>query len=163
MSDERSALKAKLAGYEVTEELSSSAWLLRTEEASAPPAVLATEVFLAKEKVALKSLLEKALVSEGTEGWFCNDRYYKQMTKGAADVCVEVIVPATDKDIQKRRKVELRRVCETQALYEAVTIPSLISGAEKRDTWVANIINGQSEQEHVVTELSGSLAHLGRS
>lgn len=44
-----------------------------------------------------------------------------------------------------------------------VTIPSLISGAAKRDTWVANIINGQSEQEHVVTELSGSLAHLGRS
>jgi hypothetical protein len=38
-----------------------------------------------------------------------------------------------------------------------VTIPSLISGAAKRDTWVANIINGQSEQEHVVTELSGSL------
>ena len=33
----------------------------------------------------------------------------------------QVIVPATDKDIQKRRKVELRRVCETQALYEAVT------------------------------------------
>ena len=39
--------------------------------------------------IVLRSLLEKALVSEGTEGWFCNDRYYKQMTKGAADVCVE--------------------------------------------------------------------------
>ena len=39
-----------------------------------------------------------------------------------------------------------------------VTIPTLVSGAEKRDTWVANIINGQSEQENVVTELSGCSA-----
>ncbi|CAE7232389.1 DCPS [Symbiodinium natans] len=141
--------------WEVEEELSSSAWLLRAADASAPPAILATEVFLEKEKVALKSLLGKALASEGDEGWFCNDRYHKQMTKGAADVCVEVIVPATDKDIVKRRKAVLQRVGETPALYTTVTIPTLVSGAEKRDTWVANIINGQSEQENVVTELSG--------
>ena len=36
-----------------------------------------------------RSLIGKALQSEGSSGWFCNDRYHKQMTKGAADVCVE--------------------------------------------------------------------------
>eukprot|EP00913_Durusdinium_trenchii_P017346 g16312.t1 len=77
------------------------------------------------------------------------------MTKGAADVCVEVIMPATKKDIEKRRKVVLQRICETRQLYDAVTVPSTLEGADKRDTWVANIIHGQSEQEHVVTELSG--------
>ncbi|CAK9098145.1 unnamed protein product [Durusdinium trenchii] len=152
--EERSALKEKLSGYEVCEELSSSAWLLerKGEEAAA---VLATEVFLGKEKADLESLIGKALQSEGSSGWFCNDRYHKQMTKGAADVCVEVIMPATKKDIEKRRKVVLQRICETRQLYDAVTVPSTLEGADKRDTWVANIIHGQSEQEHVVTELSG--------
>ena len=39
-----------------------------------------------------RSLLSGALASTG-DGWFCNDRYHKQMAKGAADVCVEVRRP----------------------------------------------------------------------
>ena len=35
-------------------------------------------------------MLEKALLSD-EEGWFCNDRYHKQMTRNACAVCVEAL------------------------------------------------------------------------
>ncbi|CAJ1336432.1 unnamed protein product, partial [Effrenium voratum] len=149
---ERAALRQKLEGCKVVEELSSSAWRLRKGEEDV---VVATEVFMDKAEPAIESLLFGALASTG-DGWFCNDRYHKQMAKGAADVCVEVIYPATKKDIDKRRKAILVRVPESRALYDAVTVPKTLQGAEKRDTWVANIIEGKAEQEFVVKELSGN-------
>ena len=36
-------------------------------------------------------------------------------------------------------------------------MPSVLPGAEKKDTWVANIIQGKKEQENVAHELSGAL------
>mmetsp|Transcript_60912 Transcript_60912/g.113922 ORF Transcript_60912/g.113922 Transcript_60912/m.113922 type:complete len:304 (-) Transcript_60912:64-975(-) len=152
---ERSALRQRVQGYKVKEELSSSAWLL-SKEAEQEEVVVAVEIPVITGEGAVEAVLENVLSPESaTATFFNNDRFYKQTGKHAADVCVEVICPATKKDIDKRRKVVLHRCLETRALYDSITVPSTIQGAEKRDTWVANIILGKSEQEFVVPELSG--------
>ena len=50
----------------------------------------------------------------------------------------------------------MRRFVASRGHFRQVTVPSVLVGAEKKDTWVANIILGKKEQENVVHELSGA-------
>eukprot|EP00931_Biecheleriopsis_adriatica_P101509 TRINITY_DN7662_c0_g1_i1.p1 TRINITY_DN7662_c0_g1~~TRINITY_DN7662_c0_g1_i1.p1 ORF type:complete len:156 (-),score=25.96 TRINITY_DN7662_c0_g1_i1:409-825(-) len=125
--EERAALRRRLNGYAPVEELSPSAWLLRRpasagdgDDADAVVAVELMKPSLGLEAPgALERMLGKALDCDNSSAtWFSNDRFHKQIAPGAADVCLEVVCPATKKDVEKRRQVSLERCIETRALYD---------------------------------------------
>eukprot|EP00928_Gymnodinium_smaydae_P070785 TRINITY_DN54554_c0_g1_i1.p1 TRINITY_DN54554_c0_g1~~TRINITY_DN54554_c0_g1_i1.p1 ORF type:complete len:334 (-),score=42.28 TRINITY_DN54554_c0_g1_i1:7-981(-) len=157
--DERKRLRSAVASMTLSEELAPNKWLLRSgENGECEYAIIITEtlkpVYAFKEPGSVDSTLGRAL--EGSGNWFKNDRFHKQTAVGGADVCFEVVYPATAKDIAKHRQVALVRVIETPALYKTVTVPRTLVGAEARDSWVVNIIEGRKEVENVVPELSGN-------
>ncbi|CAE8643858.1 unnamed protein product [Polarella glacialis] len=146
--EERSALRRRLESYVAVQDLAPNTWLLRSSADEAGEDVIVAAELLkpalsSKEPAVLRNLLDKALCeANSTAQWFCNDRYFKQTVPGAADVCLEIVCPATAKDIAKRRAVPLERCLETQALYDSVTVPGTLVGAAARDKWVANIMRG---------------------
>ena len=97
--------------------------------------------------------MERSLTEDTQGTWFSNDRFSKKTVLGACDAIVEIVHPADDRDTLKRKAVELARRIETPELYASVTEPRLIAKAAQKDVWVANIIEGRKEQEHVVAEL----------
>merc|ERR1712086_267968 len=156
----RSELRTQISKLTTAEALSSSAFLLSDGAAAEDAAqavvqfAVAKPTWSAEEPESLTRFTLNAL-EDGTEGsWFQNDRFAKKTVHNACNVVLEVVYPATKKDISKRRKEKLERVVETLDLYSAVTMPRLVVPAVERDQWVVNIIEGRKEQEHVIPQLS---------
>eukprot|EP00927_Polykrikos_kofoidii_P050752 TRINITY_DN44635_c0_g1_i1.p1 TRINITY_DN44635_c0_g1~~TRINITY_DN44635_c0_g1_i1.p1 ORF type:complete len:354 (-),score=47.19 TRINITY_DN44635_c0_g1_i1:139-1101(-) len=157
-SSRRADLRDVVARLTRVEALSKNAFLLAASSSNdddAEKAVVQVEVVkpCLEDPQVLWQLLNASLV-EGTQGtWFSNDRYCKKTSVGACDAVVEIVHPAHAKDIFKRKTVEFTRRIESPDEYSSVTFPRMVAHAAKKDAWVANIIEGRKEQEHVVTEL----------
>jgi len=165
----REELRGAIAGLTKVEALSKTAFLLSAPPpapggAAAGEAAAATQravvqvdvvkpALSAAEPGTLLDLVRRSLQDDTAGTWFANDRFSKKTVDGACDAVVELVYPADGRDIAKRRTAILERRGETPELYAAVTVPRLVAGAAKQDAWVANIIEGKKEQEHVVAEL----------
>ncbi|KAL7718913.1 Scavenger mRNA decapping enzyme [Entamoeba marina] len=84
-----------------------------------------------------------------------NDKFKKYtiefpLKNATTSYSVDLISPATQKDIQKYQTQKVEFFTETPILYKNVTLPFIKSMPQSEFQWIKNIINGVSEQENVL-------------
>jgi m7GpppX diphosphatase len=69
---------------------------------------------------------------------------------------IEIIRPASAKQIQRYRQPTYMMVCETASAYEEVTAPvAAAQASEKALGWLWNIVKGEKETERVLVSVEG--------
>eukprot|EP00041_Stephanoeca_diplocostata_P009912 m.156685 g.156685 ORF g.156685 m.156685 type:complete len:306 (+) comp17948_c0_seq2:230-1147(+) len=94
------------------------------------------------------------VVSTSSREMFRNSKYSKFTVEVADTWCVELICPATDRDIAKHATQQFFMFRETAEVHATVTRPFIDSIGEDAVQWVFNILDGTSEAENVVARSS---------
>jgi len=79
-----------------------------------------------------------------------NDIYYSFLgIVKNTEIVIDVIFPASEKDIAKFRTQKKGIITETPTLYNTITLPYIKQLPSKRLEWVFNILEGREEQRDV--------------
>eukprot|EP01025_Chloroclados_australasicus_P048588 TRINITY_DN55105_c0_g1_i1.p1 TRINITY_DN55105_c0_g1~~TRINITY_DN55105_c0_g1_i1.p1 ORF type:complete len:195 (-),score=20.26 TRINITY_DN55105_c0_g1_i1:41-583(-) len=87
-----------------------------------------------------------------------NDIYYKFSAETLPEdsrILVDVIWPCTERHIAKYSAQEVSMLCETAAVYKAVTLPYIDGIDRSRIQWVFNILDGKAEMDRVIFDAPG--------
>lgn len=88
--------------------------------------------------------------SKTAEEIFRNNKYSKYNMPVVDTLQVELIAPATERDVKKYSEQKFYFVRETSSIYEEVTAKYIDSIEPSALQWVYNILDGSSEKENVL-------------
>jgi len=80
-----------------------------------------------------------------------NDIYYSYVgLVSNADFIIDIVYPATEREIAKYRTQQKKIILETPLLYTTITNPYIKQIPASQLGWVYNILEGRAEQEDII-------------